>query len=78
MNKMLPALLLLPCVLQAANPHNFAFSETSDFKTFKHLGYFNQGVMKSTNFTSPKHGAVIHLTQEEADRLAARWGLEAY
>ena len=60
------------------NPHNFAFSETSDFKTYTHLGYFNQGIMKSTNFTSPKHGAVIHLTQEEADRLAEHWGLESY
>ena len=60
------------------NPHNFAFSETSDFKTYKHLGYFNQGVMKSTNFTSPKHGAVIHLTQDEADALAEHWGLDEY
>lgn len=60
------------------NPHNFAFSETSDFKTYKHLGYFNKGVMKSTNFTSPKHGAVIHLTQDEADALAEHWGLDEY
>jgi len=60
------------------NPHNFGFSETSDFKTFTPLGYFNQGVMKSTNFSSPKHGAVIHLTKPEADRLAEHWGLEKY
>lgn len=60
------------------NPHNFGFSETSDFKTFKHLGYFNRGVMKSTNFTSPKHGAVIHLTKKEADQLARHWKLEEY
>lgn len=55
--------------------HNFGFSETSDFVNFKNLGQFNQGVMKTTNFTSPKHGAIIHLTKEEADRLAAQWGL---
>jgi hypothetical protein len=31
--------------------------------------------MKATNFSSPKHGVVIHLTREEANRLAARWKL---
>lgn len=60
------------------DPHNFAFSETTDFKTFSHLGYFNQGVMKSTNFTSPKHGAVIHLTKQEAEHLARHWKLASY
>lgn len=60
------------------DPHNFSFSETTDFKTFTPLGYFNQGVMKSTNFNSPKHGAVIHLTQTEADRLASKWSLKNY
>lgn len=57
-------------------PHNFGFSETTDFKTFTHLGYFNESVMKSTNFSSPKHGAVIHLTPKEAERLAEHWGLK--
>ncbi len=47
-------------------PNNFAFAETSDFVTYNNLGRFNEGVMKATNFTSPKHGAVIHLTAEEA------------
>lgn len=56
--------------------HNFGFTETADFVNFTPLGHFNEGVMKTTNFTSPKHGAVIHLTAEEADRLAARWGLD--
>lgn len=50
-------------------PPNFAFLETTDFVTFKDLGRFNEGVMKTTNFTAPKHGAVIHLTAEEAERL---------
>lgn len=55
------------------NPHNFGFSETSDFKNFTHLGRFNEGVMKSTNFSSPKHGAVIHLTKQEAEKLKKHW-----
>lgn len=58
--------------------HNFGFVETSDFKHFAELGKFNEGVMKATNFSSPKHGAVIHLTKAEADRLAAHWGLKKY
>lgn len=55
------------------NPHNFGFVETTDFKTFTPLGRFNEGVMKTTNFTSPKHGAMIHLTADEADRLENYW-----
>lgn len=58
------------------NPHNFGFSETTDFKNFTNLGRFNDGVMKSTNFISPKHGAVIHLTKKEADTLVNYWKLE--
>lgn len=58
------------------NPHNFGFSETSDFVNFTNLGRFNEGVMKTTNFTSPKHGAVIHLTGKEANKLAKHWGLK--
>lgn len=55
------------------NPPNFGFMETADFVNFKNLGRFNEGEMKTTNFTSPKHGAVIHLTAEEADRLEGYW-----
>ncbi len=54
-------------------PHNFGFAETADFVHFKDLGRFNEGVMKAANFRSPKHGAVVHLTQEEADRLEEHW-----
>jgi hypothetical protein len=54
-------------------PNNFGFLETSDFKTFKPLGHFNDGVMKLTNFVSPKHGAVIHITKAEAKRLVQYW-----
>lgn len=55
------------------DPHNFGFSETSDFKTFTDLGRFNEGVMKATNFASPKHGAVVHLTGKEAEKLKKYW-----
>lgn len=51
------------------NPHNFGFVETTDFKTFIPIGHFNDGPMRATNFTSPKHGAVIQITAEEAARL---------
>lgn len=57
------------------NPHNFGFSETSDFVNFKNLGRFNEGIMKSTNFTVPKHPAVIQITRKEARTLAKRWKL---
>lgn len=58
------------------NPHNFGFTETADFINFTSLGRFNEGVMKTTNFTSPKHGAVIQLTKEEARNLTSHWGLD--
>jgi hypothetical protein len=54
---------------------NWDFSGTSDFVHFTPLGQFNQGVMRTTNFTSPKHGAIIHLTRQEAERLAEHWGM---
>lgn len=55
------------------NPHSFGFSETSDFVNFKNLGHFNEGVMKSTNFSSPKHPTVIQITKKEARKLAKKW-----
>lgn len=59
--------------IYSINPHNFGFAETSDFISFKNLGHFNEGVMKTTNFSSPKHGAVIHITLDEAKRLEEFW-----
>lgn len=57
------------------HPANFGFVETSDFETFKTLGYFDEdGVcMKRTNFSEQKHAAVTHLTVEEAKALEAYW-----
>lgn len=57
----------------SVNPHNFGFCETSDFVNFTDIGHFNKGVMKTTNFSSPKHGAIIQITEEEAKRLEERW-----
>jgi hypothetical protein len=59
-------------------PPNFGFRETTDFKTFTDLGRFNEGVMKATNFSSPKHGAIMSLTAAQARRLADHWGVEKY
>ena len=57
----------------SVTPHNFGFIETSDFVNFKNLGRFNEGVMKTTKYNAHKHGAVIHLTTEEADNLEKYW-----
>ena len=59
-------------------PHNFGFCETTDFEKFTPIGRFNEGVMKTVNFASPKHDAVMHLTAAEARRLADHWKLERY
>jgi endo-1,4-beta-xylanase len=58
-----------------ARPNNMGFSETIDFVNFKDLGHFNEGVMKTTNFTSPKHGAVTYLTEDELKAIIAHWNI---
>jgi len=57
-------------------PGNMGFSETTDFINFKDIGHFNDGVMKATNFTSPKHGAVTHLTKKEVEALTKYWKVD--
>lgn len=57
-------------------PSNMGFSETTDFITFKDIGHFNGDVMKATNFSSPKHGAVTHLTKKELEAIANYWKVE--
>jgi hypothetical protein len=59
-----------------ARPNNMGFSETEDFVTWRHLGRFNEGVMKGTNFQRPKHGAVTHLTLDELRAVAAHWNVD--
>lgn len=59
-----------------ARPSNMGFSETTDFVNFKDLGHFNEGVMKTTNFTSPKHGAVTYLTKKELKNLTEQWKVD--
>ena len=55
---------------------NMGFSETSDFVTFTSLGRFNEGVMKGTNFSAPKHGGVTYLTSGELKAIAAHWKVD--
>jgi hypothetical protein len=59
-----------------ARPSNMGFSETTDFAHYKDLGHFNEGVMKTTNFTSPKHGAVTYLTLDELKAIKAHWNVD--
>ncbi|MBK9989678.1 MAG: glycoside hydrolase family 43 protein, partial [Verrucomicrobia bacterium] len=59
-----------------ARPNNMGFSETEDFATWRHLGRFNEGVMKGTNFQQPKHGAVTHLTLDELRAVATHWKVD--
>jgi hypothetical protein len=59
-----------------ARPNNMGFSETTDFITYRNLGHFNEGVMKTTNFTGPKHGAVTYLTPNELKSVAAHWKVD--
>ncbi len=57
-------------------PHNFGFSETTDFVNFTNLGHFNEGVMKATNFSIPKHPGIIQITKKEAQKLADNWKMD--
>lgn len=56
-------------------PHNFYFCETTDFKTFRPLGYFDEPncPLKRTNFSEQKHGAVVQVTKKELKKLIAHW-----
>jgi hypothetical protein len=56
-------------------PNNMGFSETKDVVTYTDIGHFNEGVMKGTNFSRPKHGAVTYLTGDELKAIADRWGV---
>lgn len=59
-------------------PSNMGFSETKDFVTYKDIGHFNKGDMKTTNFTSPKHGAITYLTKQELKTIAEHWKIGNY
>jgi hypothetical protein len=60
----------------SGRPNNMGFAETTDFVTYKDLGKMNEpgSPMKGTNFSRPKHGAVVHITLDELDRLKAYFG----
>lgn len=50
---------------------NMGFSETTDFVHFRDIGHFNEpnSPMKATNFSAPKHGAVMAISAKEAQKL---------
>lgn len=50
-------------------PATFGFDESTDMEHFTHVGQFNDERMQMSNCTSPKHGAVVQITAEEAKRL---------
>jgi hypothetical protein len=56
---------------------NMGFSETTDFVTYKNLGRMNEGVMKGSNFSRPKHGGVTYLTLDEMKGIVEFWKLDA-
>lgn len=57
----------------SARPNNMGFSETTDFAHYRDLGLFNKDAMHTTNFESPKHGAVVPLTESELKALENYW-----
>ncbi len=60
----------------SARPNNMGFSETTDFKNYTDIGHFNGGCMKTANFVSPKHGAVVTITADELSRLEKYWNFK--
>lgn len=54
-------------------PMTFGFVETEDFYNYRDMGEFNNGKMRTLNFTSPKHGAVVQITAEELENLETYW-----
>ena len=62
-----------PSNMGLSETSNLGFSETNDFVTYKNIGHFNEGVMKSKNFKSPKHGAVTYLTKQELKAIVEHW-----
>ena len=62
--------------IYGGRPNNMGFSETKDFKNYTHIGRFNEGVIKGTNFERPKHGAITYLTKAELEAITKHWGVE--
>ena len=56
---------------------NMGFSETTDFTTYKNIGRFNEGVMKTVYFTAPKHGAVTYVTLGELKAITDHWKVDS-
>ena len=56
-------------------PHNFGFVETTDFRTFQPIGYFDEdgSPMHRTNFSEQKHAGIVAVTKKELKRLIKYW-----
>lgn len=52
---------------------SFGFAETTDFLHFTPIGRFNHNGPMTADFLKPKHGAVIPITEWEANRLRQYW-----
>ena len=57
-------------------PSNMDFSETTDFENYTNIGWFNEGVMKTVNFSNPKHGTITYLTEDEIYTVSKYWNVE--
>ncbi|MBN2591747.1 MAG: glycoside hydrolase family 43 protein [Sedimentisphaerales bacterium] len=62
--------------IYGARPNNMGFSETKDFVNYEHIGRFNEGQMKGTNFERPKHGAVTYITLDELKVVKEHWNVD--
>jgi hypothetical protein len=56
--------------------NDMGFSETRDVVHFRDIGHFNDpgSPMKATNFSGPKHGAVMPIAVKEMQRLKNYFG----
>ncbi|WP_372649797.1 hypothetical protein [Draconibacterium sp.] len=44
--------------------------------SYKNIGHFNKGEMKTIGFERPKHGAVTYLTADELKAITDYWGVD--
>ncbi|KQN92169.1 beta-xylosidase [Sphingomonas sp. Leaf67] len=67
--------VLMYDVFGAKPVNTMGFSETTNFRTFKDIGRFDEArsPMKATNFVQAKHGAVVAITPAEARKLQAHF-----
>ena len=70
-------LMYHPYLKKGEKDTEMGFSETTDFKTFKYIGRSNEGgIMKTTNFHMPNHGAIMIISDAEARKLSKHWNFD--